>query len=613
MKKIIRRKNTHTTSAAHNISNGVWRVLIVDDEPDVHAITRLALSGFEFEGKTLEILQAYSAAEAQPILEQHSDIAMAMIDIVMETDDAGLQLVEFIRNTLKNQLIRLVIRTGQPGIKPEKEIINHYDIDDYKEKNDLTETKIYTSLRLALKSYQTLCTLQNNRDALHKILEIAPELYHPQSIKRFFEGVLNQIIGLCHLGDSSLISSVKNGFLASIDTQSGLIVHAGTGAFAKEHWNDNAEEIAKICLEHYQKNKQHSTIYRGDPLPAHAALILLHLNDDKSDQSPGFIYLENTQNLQKTDQELISIMAYQCASALKNLQLYFELEDAHQQTSQLLTMAEQARDMAEAANSAKTRFLAKISHELRTPLNAIIGYSALIKEEAHYAGYGEVLPDLEKIQMAGQHLLGMISDILDITKIETEQLSLELGQFDIAQLLSSLEVLLQPLLLKKENRLNIKFFDEIKFICTDQSKIQQILLNLLNNANKFTQAGDIHLNVRLKQKQQSQYNTKQCKANDKQCQGCIHSNEIEFEVTDTGLGIPQEYLDKIFDVFHQVDDSSGVADGTTHGAGLGLSISRQLAQVMNGSLSASSKGLNQGASFYLRVPVNMLAYQTTTI
>ncbi len=603
MKKVIRRQKSTPKATPKRTA---WRILIVDDEPDIHAITRLALIGFEFDNSPLDIISAYSKAEAETILRANPDIAMAMIDIVMETDDAGLQLVDVIRNQMDNQLIRLVVRTGQPGVAPEKDIINRYDIDDYKEKNELTETKTYTTLRLALKAYQNLISLQHNRDALHKILEIAPELYHPQSITRFFDGVLGQIINLCRLGDNSSCDSIHNGFLATIDNDGGILVHAGSGFFDKSQWSDKAESVVDTCLACFKNNQAQEIISCGNPLPSNSMMILLHLDPDEKDNASGFIYLENTSNLEKPDKDLISIMAYQCAAALKNLQLYFALEDANQKTSQLLNMAEQARNMAEAANSAKTNFLAKISHELRTPLNAIIGYTALLEEEANDAGYNIVLPDLSKIQSAGQQLLGMISDILDITKIETEQLTLELSQFDLAELIKGLEVLLQPLLQKKQNKLNVTFEQPVGLICTDQAKLQQILLNLLNNANKFTKSDEIELTIGYQKNPHPLQNIKQCDAKHTNCKGCQHSNMLVFEVKDNGIGIPKEYLETIFEVFQQVDESSATTDGTTPGAGLGLSISRQLAQVMRAKLDAASKGLNQGSSFRLSLPVNIL-------
>ncbi len=608
MKKIIRRKKT--TSAASEAQPNVtlfppWQVLIVDDEPDIHAITRLALSGFEFSGRPLEILTALSGSEAREVLMQHPKIVVAIIDVVMETDDAGLQLVDFIRNEQNNVLTRLIIRTGQPGLAPEKDIIERYDIDDYKEKNELTETKLYTTLRLALKSYQALSSLNTHRGALTKILDAAPELYHPQSIKQFFDGVLSQIISLCHLGENSLISTLKSGFVATTAKDDDISIHAGTGHFADGEYENNrmADQIKKNCIACLESHKdsEHSILY-GDPLPEKAMLIRLQIDKQANEESQSFIYLENAHCLLRTDKELLKIMAYQCASALKNLQLYMELKAAHHQTSQLLSMAEHARDIAESANSAKTIFLAKMSHELRTPLNAIIGYSTLIEEEAEDFGYSDMMPDLKKIQGAGQQLLSMISGILDVTKIESEQYKLELEQFMLTDLVENIVTLMHPLVERHRNQLTVEYAQDIGQVCTDPAKLKQILLNLLHNANKFTQCGQVTLHISYTFN--SGKNIKLCDPEDIDCNKCNLVGILNFRIEDTGVGIPEDHLESIFETFMQVDKTSATTDGTTPGAGLGLSISRQLCQALGGEIKVNSH-LGKGSIFTMHLPINL--------
>lgn len=171
--KIVRNKKK--ISAAEK--RPPWKILVVDDEADIHAMTRLALKDFEFAGRKLEIFQAMSGIEAQKILTNEPKIAAAYIDVVMESDDAGLQLVNFIRNVLKSRLIRLILRTGQPGLAPEQKVIEQYDIDDYKDKSMLTAGKLYTTTRLALKSYQDMKALAQLSETLEqKVTERTAEL-----------------------------------------------------------------------------------------------------------------------------------------------------------------------------------------------------------------------------------------------------------------------------------------------------------------------------------------------------------------------------------------------------------------------------------------------------
>lgn len=186
-----------------------WKLLVVDDEPDIHAATQLSLNRFTFANYPLTLLHAYSAKEAIEILNENIDIAVAIIDVVMETDTAGLDLVKHIRSVQKNQFIRIIIRTGQPGTAPERYVIEHFDIDDYKEKTELTTQKLFTTIRNAIKSYRDLQVIalhnQNLTEANnHSIymLAIASELKdqetgnHIHRIRHYTESLAIQ------LGDS---------------------------------------------------------------------------------------------------------------------------------------------------------------------------------------------------------------------------------------------------------------------------------------------------------------------------------------------------------------------------------------------------------------------------
>ncbi len=153
-------------------------MLIVDDEPDVHEITRIALKGFRFDGKILELISAYSAEQAKEILHSDPSFSAALIDVVMETEEAGLDLVRFIREEMGLSHIRLIVRTGQPGKAPERYVIDHFDIDDYKEKTDLTTLKMYTMSRSSIKSYRDILTIEANRTELEKkVKERTQELH----------------------------------------------------------------------------------------------------------------------------------------------------------------------------------------------------------------------------------------------------------------------------------------------------------------------------------------------------------------------------------------------------------------------------------------------------
>ena len=172
-----------------------WRVLVVDDDVEVHAVTRLILGKMRYKGRGIELLSAHSGAEARRVLESESDIAVVLLDVVMETDDAGLRLVAVIREELGNMATRIILRTGQPGQAPEEQVIVDYDINDYKAKSELTAQKLFTAVVAALRSYETIIALEKTRKGLEKILESTNALFQVHSLQQFAAGVLTQLSG----------------------------------------------------------------------------------------------------------------------------------------------------------------------------------------------------------------------------------------------------------------------------------------------------------------------------------------------------------------------------------------------------------------------------------
>ncbi|MEZ5671895.1 MAG: DUF3369 domain-containing protein [Thiotrichaceae bacterium] len=573
MKKI--RKNNETEGEME-VKPSPWKVLIVDDEPDVHAITRLNLKYFEFAGRQLQFFEATTALEAKHVLHSEPDIAVVLIDVVMETDDAGLRLVDYIRNELHNSMIRLIIRTGQPGAAPERYVIDHYDIDDYKDKTELATQKLYTSMRSTLKSYRDLRIIDTNRKALKKILDATPGLYQLQSINRFFDNVLQQIISLCNLGENKKVCLVSNGLVIAMINQR-LSIQAATGRFSKSHNDPEILSIIKICSDRLAgRNNLHE-------IPADTLLIPLEVHDNPA----GFVYLEDVHYFSKADQDLIQIMANQGASALENLQLYIDLKEANRQSLNMLAMAEQSRNMAEAANRAKTTFLGNMSHELRTPLNAILGYRDVIYEEAEELGCTQILQYLDDIKVAGNKLVNIISDILDISQIETGKATLKLSEFKVSDLVDELVGAVQSIIKSEGNHFVVECGGDLGVMYSDYRKTKQIIMNLLSNAVKFTTHGKIHFVVSRETH-------------------LHYGDQLHFRVSDTGIGIEPEQLDKIFEAFTQVDSSSTRQFG---GTGLGLAISKHFCQMMGGNISVETK-LREGSTFTAHLPARVKSEPT---
>ena len=258
---------------------------------------------------------------------------------------------------------------------------------------------------------------------------------------------------------------------------------------------------------------------------------------------------------------------------------------------------QEAKIAAEAANRSKSAFLANMSHELRTPLNAIINYSEMLQEDAQDSGSEDFLPDLEKIQTAGKHLLDMISDILDISKIEAGHVTLYLEHFDVATMIEEVMTTAQPLVEKKGNALALQVKGELGMMYADQPKVRQILLNLLSNAAKFTEKGVITIDIeKVKNKQPKP--KKRNKNNDFNSGSNYISQFLIFRVSDTGIGMTDEQLEQIFKPFTQADASTTKKYG---GTGLGLTISQRLCQILGGEISVESED-GKGSTFIVSLP-----------
>lgn len=248
---------------------------------------------------------------------------------------------------------------------------------------------------------------------------------------------------------------------------------------------------------------------------------------------------------------------------------------------------------AETANRAKSAFLANMSHELRTPLNAIIGYSEMLQEEAEDLAAAELIPDLENIQTAGRHLLMMISDILDISKIEAGQVTMYLEEIDIDHLIQDVVITAQPLISKNNNIFEVNYPSDIGKMHSDLTKARQVLLNLISNAAKFTDEGKITLTARREEEKPT------IDATEEESAIFLYpSSFIVFEVNDTGIGMSLEQVQQIFKPFTQADVSTSRKYG---GTGLGLAISKRLCEMLGASISVESE-VGKGSTFKVRFP-----------
>ncbi|QDX82289.1 hypothetical protein B9N43_14190 [Denitratisoma sp. DHT3] len=207
-----------------------WKILIVDDDPGVHDVTLFALRDFDYAGRGLKFFHAYSANEAVDYLESHPDIAIALVDVVMEEEQAGLKLVRRIREEMNNSMIRLILRTGQPGQAPERTVIREYDINDYKEKAELSAQKLYSTVLACLRAFRDLTALEGHRAGLLQVIDASAVVFRIQGLRDFIKGVLEQLVALLYLKKDSMI--INGDSLAMEHHAGGMTVVAATGRFS---------------------------------------------------------------------------------------------------------------------------------------------------------------------------------------------------------------------------------------------------------------------------------------------------------------------------------------------------------------------------------------------
>lgn len=263
-------------------------------------------------------------------------------------------------------------------------------------------------------------------------------------------------------------------------------------------------------------------------------------------------------------------------------QLVDYANELEQQTHQLI----QAKELAESANVTKSQFIANMSHELRTPLNAIIGYSEMLQEDAQDLGEPAFVEDLRKIYGAGKHLLGLINDVLDISKIEAGKMEAYNETFDVRIMVNEVVTTIKPLVEKQENVLRTEYADNLGEMYADLTKVRQVLFNLLSNASKFTEKGVVTLAVERKETNVGTW--------------------IYFRVTDSGIGITTQQQEKLFQAFSQADASTTRKYG---GTGLGLLITKRFTEMMGGHINVESQ-FGQGTTFHVHIPVHNTTYST---
>ncbi len=311
-----------------------WKVLIADDEEEVHHVTRLVLGSFSFAERPLLLLHAYSAQEAEQLLQQHPDTAVALLDVVMEREHAGLELVQRIREVFELHLIRLVLRTGQPGQAPEHRVVAAYDINDYKEKTELTAQKLKTLMYASLRSYRDLLIIEGNKTGVERVLQATTTIFEERSLHNFASAVLAQLTQLLLLNQDAVFCRIEQCFAASLEN--GVYrIRAGSGVFESQvsrRVDDLNDRDINERLNHARQQKR--STFNNDYYVIYFA---------SSNGAEYLLYVHDTRHLTEFDRELIVLFCSNVAIAFENLHLSNELEQSQKEMIYLLGEAIESR------------------------------------------------------------------------------------------------------------------------------------------------------------------------------------------------------------------------------------------------------------------------------
>lgn len=366
-----------------------WTLLVVDDEEDVHNVTRIALRGVVFEGRPVRLLSAYSGREGAAILRNEPDIALVLLDVVMETDDAGLRLVREIREEMGNALVRIVLRTGQPGQAPERSVIATYDINDYKAKNELTATKLYTLVLSSLRSYRDLRSIERNKRGLEQIINASATIFQLGSMERFASGVLEQLTSLLRLDDDAVYLGTEK--IAARSLGGRLEVLAAAGRFAPLVGTDGRETLPHDVVEELERALfERRTICGDGRLTSYCASPKVD-GDDEFGGSVGreaaLLHLRGVHKLDATERRLVEIFSRNVGISFHNILLKQDIENTQREIVYLLSESVETRSR-ETGNHVKR--VAKFAKLLG------LGYG-LTEDEAAILEMAAPLHDLGKI------------------------------------------------------------------------------------------------------------------------------------------------------------------------------------------------------------------------
>lgn len=310
--------NYNTNSS---IGNPKWKILIADDEADVHIMTKMILKKFEYDGRKLEFLSSYSGAETIEIMKNNPDTAIVLLDVVMEKNNSGLEVVRRIREELINPFVRIILRTGQPGQAPEEEVIRNYDINDYKSKTELTVQKLYTSIIASLRAFKDMRTIETSRIGLDNIIKFTRELFTEKNIAGFSEVALTKIIQLLDINTD--IEPYKSSGFIGLKLNNDIDIIAADGEYINHKGlSISLTEPRDFILNNIDKIKYDDCFFDNEKLLAKYKV---------SDKLDFILYLEGNRSFNVFDRNMIQTFSTNLSTGLNNIILNDEIIDTQRE------------------------------------------------------------------------------------------------------------------------------------------------------------------------------------------------------------------------------------------------------------------------------------------
>ncbi len=567
-------------AAEEDSSARKWKIAVIDDDQAVHEGTRFALSDYSLNGQGLQILSAYSAAEGRTLMRNNPDIAAVLLDVIMETDVAGLDLVEYIRNEIHNETVRIILRTGQPGQAPERRVIVQYDINDYKAKTELTADKLFTSLTAALRSYQQLERMVQTRRGLEIIIDAASTLYDFKSMQRLAEGVLTQLASLLNVDCAGILVLRDDGNTSSDE----FSVLAGSGCYSRfigAAGSKSLDPDLRSMVEAAFKRRKHEFVDQRT---------VLYVRTGSGREV--VVLLQAERQLSETDRSLVEIFGSRLSIAFDNVILYRQLHEANTQLED--RVAQRTRALMQAnrrlsaqwlrlqrANGFKNEILGTVAHDLKNPLGVILGRTEMLTELISTGASSEsVTAQVDHIRDATKRLTSMVDHLISDAMADAFDITIRREPVDVAALVSEVADANQPLAVNKQQTITVSAPPKIVTMC-DTDRIREAIDNLLSNAIKYSPIGG-RISVVVTHEDES----------------------TQIRVADEGAGLSPEDLGRLFGRFQRLSAKPTAGESST---GLGLSIVKRIIDMHGGEVTAASGGPGLGSTFTIVLPATEIS------